>query len=176
MAPLPPNNTAQLFFDYQQGTYEHTLMVRPATGATIADVAGLVGDFLTAIAGLIVTTTIIRARIQSAGADYSLPTTTPIDGDSFGAGTPNGTLAATFLTFVGRSQLGRRARLTVFGIDVTPPTDWRLTSQENSSVAAGVALLNGATSLIQGIDGTPVTWYNYANFGYNAYWQRNNRS
>ncbi len=176
MAPLAPNNTAQLFFDYQQGSFEHTLMMRPSPSSTLEGVAAIVDDVLTALATVIVATTIVRVRLQQAGANFSTPVDLSVVGLTYGSGTNPSNVVPTFMTFVGRSTGGRRTKLTIFGIDGALPADWRWTRGESTVVAGALGVLEAGASQYVAIDNAAITWYAYANTGYNAYWIRNVRS
>jgi hypothetical protein len=99
-----------------------------------------------------------------------------------GAATVSGSYDANaFMGFQGISSLGNRASLFLYGVKVVPQTgvsntqdDYRIYGNENADVLAAISELNLAV-INCAIDGTNVSWKNYANLGYNAYWQRKSR-
>jgi len=80
-------------------------------------------------------------------------------------------------SFVGRTVTGGRVCQFVYGVYWTPgatsdiSTDFRVLSSESTDIAAGVAALNTGLGLV-GNDGGSITWYDYANVGYSAYWKK----
>lgn len=183
MPPLPENNTAVYFVDYHANGKDHTVQFRydaaepgpPSTSPFIARVATVFADL-----GSYLPTdfAILGARYRASGSVLSFPapvpspTVTPTIAPQVGN-------APSFISFVGRSVGGRRCRLSFTGIGVGPDStegalnDYRASTSELVTVATLVANLNGAD--FRAIDGLAVTWYPYANFGYNAYWQRQTR-
>lgn len=178
MAPLPANNTSRLFIDYSANGREHTLMLRYPDDTSPPDSTVLEGidDFLIACNPLMPTNWVFQ------GWRYSLEgslVTLPLGGaPTTFAGTATAVTAEApaYITFVGRSVLGRRARIFLLGAGFTPAqeqgtlSDYRLYRSENAAVDAAYIALEA--SLVQAIDDANIDWYNYANLGYNAYWQR----
>jgi hypothetical protein len=77
---------------------------------------------------------------------------------------------ARTVSFVGRSNLGHRARLTVFGIkDISEP-DYRVDTTESTVVSSVVTLLNGAVGVFLAIDGQKAVWKSYGNINFNDHW------
>lgn len=176
MPALPDNLTARQYYDYQQGAFQHTLMVRCTDSQSVADVDTTVNALWTAVAAQLVGTTIIGVRRSAAGSDNSFPVSSTVAGTTYGSGTSTTLNCAQFLTFVGRTVGGVRSRLTFFGYDGSVPIDFRLTPADLAMIGVAVGILNSQAFIYLGADAGRPTWYNYANFGYNAYWQRNNRS
>lgn len=176
MAALPDNLTARQYYDYQQGAFQHTLMVRCTDSESVAQVDTQMDAIWTAVAAQLVQTTIIGVRRSPEGSNNSFPVSSTVAGKTYGIGTSTTLNCAQFITFVGRSVGGRRARMTFFGYDGTVPADFRLTVADLGMIGVVSGLLNAQAFMFLAADALRPTWYSYANFGYNAYWQRNNRS
>lgn len=195
MAPLPPNSTARVYFDYDSGSganaLNHTVQVRyigPADNGVAAQTAFLA--LLNAIgpgnfnAGWSVNT----VRVAPFNQDFSVPVPLIAGLNSF-VGT-DGTPLASFEealehTFQGRSpSTGRRVDLSLYGISFLAgqvPGDYRV--QEGAS-GIGLIVRNAVTALTNGvsanqsfvaIDGTGPVWYGYMNVNFNSYWERRKR-
>lgn len=175
MAPLPPSSTRRYFVDYETCLENHTTMVRTDAGVSPAAFTTAFQSIMTELSSLLYTVNVAGVRTAALGSDVSLPVTSGLTGYIYGG--PNGAHGAApiFLDFIGRSSAGRRARMSIYGLQLVPQ-DYRLTSGDNSHIQNVVGILNSTTGMFIGIDGNPVTWYGYANVGYNAYWQREVRS
>lgn len=181
MAPLPENGTIRYWVRYRANGHEHEALFRPSEAAFdgqtqvnifVARVASLFAD----IASLLPPDfSFISARWSDAGSTISLPSNVPAGVTGTGAAQPGE--APAFITFVGRSPLGRRYRLHILGVTLSPADDpawlgdYRIQAGESVQVAAAITNLNGWANLVA-IDGTHPNMYGYANVGYNAYWQR----
>lgn len=181
LAPLPPSNTARYFVDYTANGRYHTMMFRyadPSSGPPpetpfIARVAAFIDDLRT---WLPTDFEINGARYSVAGSDVTLPTTVPEPVGPF-TGVLNAGEAPAFITFVGRSVLGRRWRLSVLGVSVSPAEggalvkDYRITAGEDVVVSTAIGNLEGWSACVA-IDGQAKLVYPYINLGYNAHWQK----
>lgn len=183
LPPLVPANTCRLYVDYKANGREHTVQFRYGgiEGAGPPPTAFLAGvsDFLNACEAFMPTDwQSLGARYSEVGSNVSLPIT-PL---SFGPGVIGvwAGEAPAFVSFVGRSSGGRRTRVTLLGAGLAPGDEGGVTSDYRATVAESGAIATARTQLIaagvQAVDGLPVTWYAYANLGYNAYWQRAVRS
>jgi hypothetical protein len=184
VAAYPENNTNRLFVDYVTNTtdgVEHTFYIRySGSDRTGAAAQTLAKDWLAAITPLNLRTTwkVIRTRTQMAHENFSFTQTTlPALGAISGTGTGSYTRDrnSEYMTFVGRSPTtGHRALLSLYGFYVSVPPTLRTTGSAGGSgyVSAACGVLNAATSTLVGIDGTPIVWYYYVNFGRNSYWQK----
>lgn len=190
MAPLPPNTTARVFFDYVTANtagVEHTVAWRmPEAVTEPEDVQAAFADFLTALgaATLRVGWRVLRARYQEPLSDFSFPVPLITALETF-----VGTSAVSFptnreaeeWTWQGRSpSTGRRVDFSLYGITSAPPTNFRYPAGGASPawVAATVNALqsfdlNGVPGVI---DGSVATWYRYVNFNANSYWERRLRT
>lgn len=171
MAPLPSNSTGVLFVDYETCLSPHTFQLRVQDGAEPSDAMPVMADFLAAFDTTIKEMSILGARGREAGADITLPLTWT--GDS-GYGTSEGNVGQTawFYDFIGRSMLGRRCRLTVFGAtSIQDGTDDNYRIAATGALLDALNVLKGADSIICAIDGAQIVWYDYINMGVNAYWR-----
>lgn len=183
MAPLPANTTARIFLDYVTGltttATEHTLSIRynDAVGNVAAQEAAL--ELLQALTPgrLAQDWRIIRVRNQNAGTDFSVPVAA-IPGLIAFIGTA-GSLSiedeARELRFVGRSfSTGRRASISLYGWDAFPVTNtaFRLTPSDDPIIGDVQAVLRDKQpDVFICIDGSSASWYSYANWQYNQFWE-----
>ena len=182
MADYATINTARLRVRYTQGGKQHTFQIRAPHGAIGAqgDLVSRANSILAAIApALFADWSVLGADFAARDSEIFLP----VGGVNTPAGkssaTPVAFLVPAFVGFVGRSAGGSRVRLTLFGTVLQASMgasahDYRIQGGENGFVDGTiVALNNGAGgSSMGGIDGGAVSWYSYANIGYNAHWQR----
>ena len=172
MAPLPTNGTKRWFLDYTVAAQQHTVMMRSSDIVDEATASAAFELLFSSLDSQLFTTVIDGMRVSDAGTNFSLPAT--YSGDTtFGSGTPTNDRTAQYVDFVGRSVGGRRVRVAVFGF-ATPTTngDFRATPGEIPAIGSALTAISGSSDLWIAIDGNPVVWQNYANTGYNAYWQR----
>lgn len=190
MAPLSPNATDRLFYDYitadaAQGGIEHTLMVRFQGGAEdIPQVHQDVTDFLTAVGAARFQTgwRILRARYAAEGSNISLPTVLPPGLSTFvgTAGDNPRYFEAVEATFQGRSPTsGRRVDISLYGMAGVSTNDFYRIEVGNANypwLGPAVAALNGAVNGFRAIDHTEPDWYPYVNLNFNSYWERRLRA
>lgn len=178
MAPLPQNSTAIYYVDYSFAPGQlHTLAFRFGGSAGVDGAQLFADNFLTALQpNLTATWQVVGARVQSAGANVSLPSAAP---GIVGGGGPSltGQDYPRFLSFIGRGKTsGRRVRITVFGVTLPASNDYRFHDGEVAGPTAALGVLYTAPV------GCPITvagdqpyWQPYANTGYNSYWERQQR-
>lgn len=179
MAPLPEQNTARYFLDYESQGKRHTITLRYSPAATVppdATFISNVGDWLNAISVWLPSDfEIFGHRYAAAGSTVTLPAAGSPP-DVVGSATVKPALIPSFITFVGRSLAGRRARVSVLGVSANPAesggtfSDYRVNRGDLAALASSLDELGGLG--LVGIDGTGVSWYQYVNSGYNAHWQR----
>jgi len=175
MAPLPSNNTDCWFLDYQVATTTHTMLVRAVPGTTNAQASTAIDALLTELANTHYLMTVIGLRQRPAGSSITNPATWT-GASTFGTGTAPKASAANFWDFIGRSHLGSRARLSVFGAKATVyGDDYRINPGESAEATAALAVLVASTQFFIAIDGTKPTFYPYVNVGENAYWRNHIR-
>ena len=170
MAPLPEDSTARYRFDYTVNGEQHDFQVRAS--ASPAAVGTFIGGFLTSLAPELYALTIGTVTHAISGSSVFLPVTTGIEGNTYGTGAGVTEQKAWYVDFIGRSTLGRRWRLAVFGIR-TLAGDFRYVPGENATIGFAITALDAAgTGELLAIDGGDVNVYPYANAGVNAHWQR----
>lgn len=178
MAPLPSNNTAVLFVDYSSCGEDHTLQVRFSASSSAAAAMAYADDFLTAVAPFLFLTTIRGARTRAQGSNLSFPIAWT-GAATYGSGAGEHFNAAWYIDFIGRSPLGRRVRMGMFGTNVVTDAvndDYRLLESENVNVANTLVALESSPSEGVAIDGGNTVWNRYANIGVNAYWRNRIRA
>lgn len=169
LPPLPPSNTERYKVFYTNNGQQHVSIIRthivsPATLGAYVDV------LLTALNPIFNLTTLDKFEFAPIGSDIFNPVVTGYEGNTYGSGSA---LVATpvFISFIGRSAGGRKARSFWFGLNAVT-TDYRYQPGESAAVDGAVLAVQSASNTWLAIDGTKPTWYNYANAGYNSYWQR----
>jgi hypothetical protein len=175
MAPLPDNLTDRYFIDYEGVAGKHTIMFRFGTEVTYADAITRITGILNAMKPFVHTTTVFNGcRLSKTGSNVSFPGAwTPIVGTN--AQLPTPPQYPQFISWVGRDVNGIRVRYTLHGTPVAPDTDYRNLASETPAVNVVVnALSTGTPSLVTAGGTTPVI-NTYANYGYNAYFQRKRR-
>lgn len=172
---LPTETTRRFFIDYTNANQNHTLLVRATSVATISDVETEVGGLFNALAPRLLRTTILGVREAAAGSPFSFPVPSFLDGNVYGTGADAPVERAAFISFVGRSATGRRCRVYIFGPDFNPDDNWRYTRAELPEVGLARDIIENSANLFRAIDGAKVFWQDYANFGYHAYWQKEQR-
>lgn len=181
MAPLPENNTGVVFFDYIANGREHTTQFRyDGPGAPPTGFAASLFDFFDAAGYFMPEDWIAVAwRYRAEGTNITLPLLDALP-TLEGANTPSNSEAPAFVSFIGRSTLGSRARVYLIGAGLTPASetgaasDYRLTAAEATQVLTAIQQL--ALVDVRAIDSAPIAWKSYVNLGYHAYWQRRVRS
>lgn len=190
MPPLPQNNTARVFYDYVTGneptSREHTVQLRYNADGSIEEVHQLFTDVLTALtpASFRDGWRIVRARRQSIGVSFSLPTVLPPGLATF-VGTGNSPYSPRFeaveSTFQGRSpSTGRRVDLSLYRANGDAVEDFRFEADGTllgQAIGAAVAALTAGSAAGSGVtvDGSPAVWYPYMNENYNSYWETRSR-
>lgn len=169
MAPLSPDNTIRYRVDYTVNGEDHDFQIRSAGSPSAID--SLVDAFLTAVSGSFYQITVSGFNVAVAGSSIFLPVSGSIIGNTYGSGAGVYEQKAWYADYIGRSAGGRRWRLALYG-SRTLGTDFYFAAGENADHTAGIAVLNGASPLVHGIDGQAVSVYPYVNAGVNSHWQR----
>lgn len=176
MAPtLPANNTRRYFLDYTAGNVQHTLSVRTGidTPETVASTD--IGGFLTQLSPILRLITITGFRRAEAGSNVT--NAVPWSGAAtYGSGSQPIEEVPKYISFIGRDVVGDRVRVFVFGVNVGPSADWRLSATENTAVANAITHLQSRVSTFLSVRFMVPVWKPYANVGYHAYWQRQRRT
>ena len=174
MAPTPPNTVMRLKAHYQGPLGSHTMLFHAPT-MTPSEFAAAVRFVIQDLTALQWNgTTWDRAEVALAGNNFFFPIDwTPITVASVLNPQANDTVGE-YLEFGGRSVTGKRVKLYLFEsiLGITP--DMRYLVTENEGVNYLVTTLNAQVDLTA-IDGSSVSWYNYANYGINDYWTKRAR-
>jgi len=174
MAPLSPDNTKRIYYTYNNGINDHTVVIRLAGATDIVQADALLGAVLAEIGVFFPETTITLVEESAMGSNIRIPVTSDRLGDSFGSGDATKDVDAQALTFVGKSGGGRLTRLSFFGY-FGAISAYRLTGGENAAIADAVTALNTASLAGVAIDGQQVLWANYANIKPNDHWVKRAR-
>ncbi len=176
MEALPPDNTARIWLDYLTGGAKHSIMLRTANIISADTVLDVFNAMLTAMSASLFQWDILGARIASAGSNVTLPLTWTGPG-TYGAGSGAGVNTPRQVTAVGRTSLGRRWTMQLYGVNLNPPATYRAPTISVANLAAGLVELQDAfdEGTICGIDAMPVRIYDYVNFGYNDHWVKEAR-
>lgn len=176
MAPLPVNLTDTYFCDYEGPMGERSFQFRLPSGSADADASTSLQNFLNTVQPIVHSTVqFIGLRKRLAGTTVSYPITwLPMSGSAAGTLQPDN--YPRFLSVVGRSNDGRRVKLSLYGISIGVSSDYRLSQGESSAVLALTQFLNGNTCPWVTISGNDPVWQLYANTGYNAYFQQEQRN
>lgn len=173
MAPLPQNNTARFWVDYNDDVNEHTAMVR--FDATVLDVPSALDtyhEFLTDISDFLYEITIIGARWAEQGSDISIPVTWPGD-STYGTDFMPPLLGPRQTRWEGRDSSGRKGSLSLYGCKYTTPDSYRIISIGANLPNLGVLAINAGSALgsFQSIGGNRMNMKNYVNVNFNSYWE-----
>jgi len=175
MAPLPVESTSRYVVHYSSGGHAHTQTFRTDPPASPSAMETFLDALWSAVAPILfqctITDVVFYPDTVVIGNSVAMPS---FIGQVYGSGTPIPVEQPLYVNFIARSTGGRRYRLAFFSPTGTDPS-FRFYTAEDANVAAAVALLEGMTDLV-GIDSLPLVWKQYANNGYNAYWQRAVRS
>jgi hypothetical protein len=176
MTPLSPYNTQRYLVHQVTNGGSHTTLFRANSASTPATVIAAINSFLTQLKGSMLTTW------SAVGLDYAPafnPVTTPqtftaiVGTNSTGA--TDHTKDPIFITFLGRTSGGRRARLSFFGSAFVPDQNYRIDPGQAANLTTCIGILNGDTSGLSAIDGSKPLWKLYVDAGFNAYQQRRAR-
>jgi len=175
MAPLPVESTARYVVHYNSGANLHTQTWRVSSPVSPATFSTFLENIWGELGAILFAATISQVVFYPDGSVIGNPVAMPdFVGETFGSGAPTNVQQALYLDFVARSTGGRRYRAAFFSPEGTDPS-WRFTGAEVMEIGNALTILNAMNDLCA-IDGLPLNWKSYANNGYNAYWQRANRS
>lgn len=164
--PLPelaPSNTERWFYRYSVGNDVHTLMVRTKDNAQASAVVASINSLMLAAAPFMFLASTVDLQRSLKGSDVRLPQDGTGLAGSYGTNVPSGHDSVFALTFPGRGQTGRKARVMFLGVKLFGDNNYRYTPAENTAVAAVINELNaGDENIYLAIDGTNANWYQYA--------------
>jgi len=175
MAPLPVEGTPRFVVHYSSGQNEHTQLWRTEGATSPAAMATFLDSLWSALSGILFTAQITELVFYADGSPFGFPVAASgFVGETYGSGTPSNVQQALYLDFVARSVGGRRFRSAFFSPVGSDPS-WRFYGSEEPAIENAIDILEGNADLVA-IDGLALNWKPYANNGFNAYWQRANRS
>lgn len=177
LPPLPDNNTGVVFVNYTVGGDPHTFQWRYTDPpASFADATERIALFLTELQPIMASDWAVTSlEVRPEGQIITLPAGTLNVTPSSGTTMP--TLnAPRFVSFIGRGALGRKWRLSLYGILYSIEDDYRLEVGDEPELDAARAVIDGSPlGTCMAIDRSKVNTYAYYNVGYNAYHQREAR-
>lgn len=177
MAALPPFSTGRVWVDYATINAEHSFMLRYPEGGTPSLALDVAASFLNQASNSLHVINVRGARYAPQGSDVTLPIAWP--GElTYGSTQENPVNAPRFVSFAGRSALGRRWLLQLYGWRGTTPSNYRQFLGDDVGLENGVQELQDASAegVICAIDGTGLNIYEYFNVNYNDHWVGEARS
>jgi len=176
MAPLPPESTPRYIVHTTVGGKEHVQLWRSQPPASPASMELFLIDVWTAVSPMLLLTQITAVGFIADGSTIENAVSMPsFVGQFYGTGSPSNIQSVGFLDFVGRSAGGRRARYAFWCPDFTDES-FRVTGAERTEVDDVIDLIQTNGVDLVCIDGLVPVMKPYANWGYNAHWQRASRS
>lgn len=187
MADFAPNYTVRYRLKYSVLGLTHKAQVRAARGSGIAGALGARDRLIACINAL---ASVRYVGWTAISGEYSLEDSNLFFPDGVLPAVTAGATAVpanpksesiVSLGFVGRSQLGTKARLFLYGVALSPEgaaavvDDFRLNAGNSAPLDAAIAALSAGVGTV-GNDNTGVVWYTYANTKYNDYWLRRIRA
>lgn len=175
MAPLPDNLTDRYWIDYSGLMGKHSMLFRFIPATPLQDATDRIEEIVTALAGFsYTTTTFYQLRRSVVGTDVSFPVPwVTIAGGAVAAQQPQD--YPQFVSWVGRGLDGVRVRFSLIGTNIEADADYRLYSDNTPAVQTVIdALADPVTPLVTASGGQFIL-NNYANTGFNAYFQRKRR-
>jgi len=181
MADFAPNYTARYKVRYSSLGKSHSMTWRVSSSVTDpTGIAAKVGLFLADMEGVLFDDwTVIGADFALADSDIFLPATPPDQPTGAVGVTGAHATDATFqIGFVGRSALGGKARMFLYGTNYAQNVasgetdDWRYTSAESPAVSDAIVRLNETSPALVANDDSIAVWYEYVNLKYNDRWLR----
>jgi hypothetical protein len=175
MAPLVHNATDRYWVDYEGPAGKHSIMFRFPSAAVESAAITTIRAIITAMRIFQPTTaTFIGLRKSEALTVVSFPKAwDPIVGLNSGTFTAN--MYPQFISWVGRDSNGIRVRYTLQGCPFVPDTDYRLPRPSSADVDAVLDAFDAATEKPVTAGALVPVMNNYANTGFNAYFQRKRR-
>src|SRR6185369_7094477 len=169
MTALSPDNTPRYRVHYTVNSHDHTFQLRSHESPFTIGV--FINAFVAAIDWACYASVINQVEFAAAGSNVFNPVTTWAESTTWGTGTGVGLAVPEYVDFIGRTSGGRRVRLAVFGLGFGD-NQYRFDPGDNADIDAGIAELVSMGSSLRGIDDLTPVWKNYANMGFNAYWQK----
>lgn len=175
LPPLPDNNTDRAWLKYTADGIEHEIVVRFPSATAQATIVTAMTTLANGLKGFIRTTDSFTAlRHQDSGSTLSFPLDwTAIAGTN--PAVPDADNKPAYLSIVGRSLGGYRCRMTMFCPTGADTLLYRINRVSGNGADTFLDAVEAMTPAPVAKDGQNVVWNQYANRGYNAYWQRQQR-
>ncbi len=176
-----PNYTGRVLLSYSTAGRTHTTVHRFARGGDVTAAAALASK-LVAFLNAIKTKryndwTVLNWAFCLSDSDVFLPLTGVAAPDAGSGGTPDAGVKANgsrAVSWIGRSSGGQKHKFFLYGyavgVESGDGVDFKVTSAEDSVVAAGYTALSELAPAHRASDNLNVSWYNYVNVKHNDYW------
>lgn len=171
MAPLLPSSTSRYKLTYSTAPFEHSMIMRVVNSVTPSQASSYFDAFLAALGPLLGTITIVRLELALQASDV-FNVVAWSGAATYGTGAPANIQEPAFISFTGKDALGRRARVTCFGLTGVTQQDYRFQAGESAAADAARVQLATGSDRWKTIGGLSPVWNNYANLGFNAHYQR----
>lgn len=173
MPARPANSTARFFLEYNDGIYDHTLLVRyDEDRRSPAEVMASVDDLLLAMADSLYQINITGARVSAETSNFSFPVTwTGLS--SYGGGAMPAVFAPRQWTLLGRDAQGVRVRFFFFGVEFNTPDEYRIPRVSGNLVDDALVVITAAQAdgvFLTIVEQVPVM-YPYADVNFNNYYE-----
>jgi len=182
-----PNFTARYVVRYSVLGLEHTMQFRIGRSAGLTGLVGMTGkvtQFLEDLQALMFDDwAILDAKYSAEDTNFFVPVAAPgapIPSVAAPAQPDSQSILST--SFVGLSSQGQKARLFVYGLNLSPEftafttgDDFRVLAADSSQITDAIATLNTGSPTIKASDDNDVSWYAYVNTKYNDFHLRNIR-
>jgi len=171
-----PDSTTRWFLTYSVGGREHVAQLRSTSSATNEQASAAFADLLGALASEneLFETDIIQLERAAAGSNTREPQTWT-EALSFGSDTLLEADQPRYIAFSGRATGNQQVRVFFYGWKGTHPDDYRLNSGDAPGVDAALVVLAGLANIGLSAGLNAPIWKPYANIGFNAYWQKQQR-
>jgi len=172
MAPLPPESTARVYVDYNDGIHSHTLIARYVPPATPADILANIAAIFTILDPVAYAITISGARFSLSGSNVTNPETWPGD-PSYGTGAMPAVNAPRQVMWGGKSPDGRLVAWYLFGLNFTTPGNYRFANGAIPEFDDVGDLMQAATANgeFRTVSGQIPLIKTYTNVNFNSYWE-----
>lgn len=168
MAPFPDNATVKIFLDYTVGDDAHVMLMRAAPGFAELNWLSQRDALYNLLLGISFSDVeYLAERIQFPGQNFTVPyRTIGLTGQLPGAST--GASQPFQVTWQGRDPVGRRARLSVFGLGgISATENWRIETTENAIVQDVLDVLTATPGEFVSITAGQPVWLPYASATFN---------
>lgn len=175
LPPLPPNNTITAWLGYTSVGFRHEMQFRCPSGTSTSSIIGVANALAGNLKSRMRTTdSFLDLKYRAAGSIVSLPLAFTAQSGTSGASVENDD-STKFFAVSGRSNGGYRVKMTFFCPTPSDAIGYRQGRTAGNEADSFLTTVEAFTASICAVDGLPVVWHQYANFGYNAYWQRQMR-